>query len=55
VLTPFCWPESNIIACVNGLHEMNLAQSETLCTWRRSLHGTWETSSASGVEFRTGS
>jgi hypothetical protein len=26
----------------NGSHGRNLAQSETLCTWRRSLHGTWE-------------
>jgi hypothetical protein len=26
----------------NGLHGKNLAQSETLCTWRRSLRGTWE-------------
>ena len=24
----------------NGLHGKNLAQSETLCTWRRSLRGT---------------
>ena len=29
----------------NGSHEKNLAQSETLCTWRRSLRGTWEVSS----------
>src|SRR6266851_719544 len=28
----------------NGLHGKNLAQSETLCTWRSSLHGTWEVS-----------
>ena len=28
----------------NGLHEKNLAQSETLCTWRNSLRGTWEVS-----------
>ena len=34
---------------------VDLAQSETLRTWRRSLHGTWETSSVSGVEYRTGS
>ena len=26
----------------NGLHGKNLAQSETLCTWRSSLRGTWE-------------
>jgi len=39
VLTPFRWPESNIVLCANGLHGMNLAQSETLRTWRRSLHG----------------
>jgi hypothetical protein len=30
---------------VNGLHGKNLAQSETLCTWRSSLRGTWEVSS----------
>ena len=33
----------------NGLHEKNLAQSETLCTWRRSLRGTWEISSMPGL------
>jgi hypothetical protein len=32
----------------NGSHEKNLAQSETLCTWRRSLFGTWEVSSMPG-------
>jgi hypothetical protein len=32
----------------NGLHGKNLAQSETLCTWRSSLHGTWEVSSVLG-------
>jgi hypothetical protein len=32
----------------NGLHEKSLAQSETLCTWRRSLRGTWEISSTPG-------
>jgi hypothetical protein len=32
----------------NGSHEKNLAQSETLCTWRRSLRGTWEVSSMPG-------
>ena len=32
----------------NGLHGKNLAQSETLCTWRRSLRGTWEVSSMPG-------
>src|SRR5580704_7906655 len=31
-----------------GLHGKNLARSKTLCTWRSSLHGTWETSSVSG-------
>src|SRR3954451_17660264 len=29
----------------NGLHGKNLAESETLRTWRSSLHGTWEVSS----------
>ena len=33
----------------NGLHEMNLAQSKTLSTWRRSLRGTWEVSSTPGI------
>lgn len=27
-----------------GKHDGYLAQSETLCTWRRSLTGTWEIS-----------
>ena len=27
----------------------NLAQSETLCTWRSSLRGTWEVSPAPGL------
>ena len=31
-----------------GLDGANLAQSETLCTWRSSLHGTWEVSSVPG-------
>jgi hypothetical protein len=35
----------------NGLHEKSLAQSETLCTWRRSLRGTWEISSMPGRYF----
>ena len=33
----------------NGLHGKNLAQSETLCTWRSSLRGTWEVSSMPGT------
>jgi hypothetical protein len=33
----------------NGLHGKNLAQSETLCTWRNSLRGTWEVSSMPGL------
>jgi hypothetical protein len=33
----------------NGLHGKNLAQSETLCTWRSSLRGTWEVSSMPGL------
>jgi hypothetical protein len=32
----------------NGLRTRSLALSETPRTWRRPLHGTWETSSASG-------
>jgi hypothetical protein len=39
----------------NGLHGKNLAQSETLCTWRRSLCETWEVSSTSGLVCRAGS
>ena len=39
----------------NGLHGKNLAQSETLCTWRSSLHGTWEVSSVPGQASRAGS
>jgi len=33
----------------------NLAQSETLCTWRSSLRGTWEVSSMPGLVCRAGS
>jgi hypothetical protein len=32
-----------------GLDGMNLVQSETLRTWRSSLHGTWEVSPVSGL------
>ena len=39
----------------NGSHEKNLAQSETLCTWRSSLRGTWEVSSMPGPICRVGS
>ena len=39
----------------NGLHGKNLAQSETLCTWRSSLRGTWEVSSMPGAVCRAGS
>jgi hypothetical protein len=39
----------------NGLATRSLAQSETPCTWRRPLYGTWEASSASGSACRTGS
>ena len=39
----------------NGLHGKNLAQSETLCTWRSSLHGTWEVSSVPGEVCRADS
>src|SRR6202051_782075 len=33
----------------NGLHVKSLAQSETLCTWRSSLRGTWEVSPVPGL------
>jgi hypothetical protein len=33
----------------NGSHEKNLAQSETLRTWRSSLRGTWEVSPVPGL------
>ena len=33
----------------NGLHGKNLAQSETLCTWRSSLRGPWEVSPVPGL------
>src|SRR5262245_56087347 len=32
----------------NGLRTRSLALSETPCTWRRPLYGTWETSFVSG-------
>ena len=54
VLTPFRWPESNILPA-NGLRRRNLALSETPCTWRRPLYGNWEISSVSGEARRTGS
>ena len=38
-----------------GECEMDLAQSETPCTWRRPLHGTWEISSLPGAACRAGS
>jgi hypothetical protein len=38
-----------------GEGEMGLAQSETPCTWRRPLYGTWEISSVSGMAGRAGS
>jgi hypothetical protein len=38
-----------------GLHGKNLAQSETLCTWRSSLRGTWEVSSMPGLMCWAGS
>jgi hypothetical protein len=34
--------EGNIVPWRTGLYEKNLAQSETLCTWRSSSRGTWE-------------
>ena len=36
--------EDNNPAGANGEPDGYLAQSETLCTWRRSLTGTWEVS-----------
>ena len=39
----------------NGLAMRSLAQSETPCTWRRPLYGTWEALPASGLARRTGS
>lgn len=55
VLTPFCWPESNILPAQKGLRMRSLALSETPCTWRRPLYGNWEISSVSGEARRTGS
>ena len=37
------------------IYRGNLAQSETLCTWRSSLRGTWEVSSMPGLVCRAGS
>ena len=39
----------------DGEHGMDLAQSETPCTWRRPLYGTWEISSVPGMACRAGS
>ena len=39
----------------DGEYGMDLAQSETPCTWRRLLYGTWEISSVSGVACQAGS
>ncbi len=36
--------EDNNFIGANGKPMEYLAQSETLCTWRRSLTGTWEIS-----------
>jgi hypothetical protein len=38
----------------NGLHGKNLAQSETLCTWRSSLRGTCEVSDSCAGPAREG-
>ncbi len=35
----------------DGEHEMDLAQSETPCAWRRPLCGTWEASFVPGPRF----
>ena len=37
--------EDNIVQCANGQCWTDLAQSETLSTWRRPSYGTWEISS----------
>jgi len=36
--------EDKTITSANGELEMGLPQSETLCTWRNSVTGTWEIS-----------
>jgi hypothetical protein len=41
--------QGNIVPWRTGLHGKNLAQSETLCTWRSSLRGTWEVSLVPGL------
>ena len=40
----FCYGEGNIISRGMAMCGMDLAQSETPCTWRRPLCGTWEAS-----------
>ena len=41
--------EDKIGLCTTGEHSKDLAQSETLRTWRSLLYGTWEISSLSGI------
>jgi hypothetical protein len=38
-----------------AMRGVDLAWSETLCTWRRPLYGTWEISSVPGQACRDGS
>ena len=44
VLIFFWFGEGNIISRGMAMCGMDLAQSETPCTWRRPLYGTWEIS-----------
>ena len=37
--------EDHTAVRAEGERAVDLAQSETLCTWRRPLYGTWEISS----------
>jgi putative ABC transport system substrate-binding protein len=52
-------PASLLTATESTAHALgltlNLAQSETLCTWGSSLRGTWEVSSIPGLVCRAGS
>ncbi len=55
VLIHFSDEKATSSLATDGEHGMDLAQSETPCTWRRPLYGTWEISSVSGVACRAGS
>ena len=41
--------QARIRGAVTRNEKENLAQSETLCTWGSSLHGTWEVSPVPGL------